>query len=125
MVDAAHAPVPAPSARPLEKREQRAGCARSIAEVKVIGTGIVVVDGSFDDAYAEKIAVESERAWRVGGHHRDVMKPGSDRLHGETSIPASISNISAASRPSFLSSSAAWVRSAVVKARIAWSMRSP
>src|SRR6185437_9789567 len=52
-------------ARPFEERDQRAGCTRLVAEIKVVAVRIVEVDGLLDKRETELAAVEVDRTLRV------------------------------------------------------------
>ena len=45
-----------------------------IAEVEVVGAGVVEVDGALDEAEAEAFGVEVEVGLRVGGDGGDVVE---------------------------------------------------
>jgi hypothetical protein len=81
---AATCPVPwrpRRSAGPQEERHDAARVADVIAEVEVVGLGIVEVDGTLDEAQAEHPDVEVEVALRVAGDRGDVMD-AEDFAHG-------------------------------------------
>ena len=72
---------------PGEEGEDGAGGAEVVAEVEVVGAGVVEVDGALDEAEAEDLGVEVEVGLGVGGDGGDVVKTD-DGLsgHGVTSM---------------------------------------
>ena len=61
-------------ARPGEESEDGAGGAEVVAEIEVVGAGVVKVDGALDEAEAEDLGVEVEICLRVGGDGGDVVE---------------------------------------------------
>jgi hypothetical protein len=59
---------------PGKEGEDGAGGAEVVAEVEVVGAGVVEVDGALDEAEAEDLGVEVEISLRVGGDGGDVVK---------------------------------------------------
>ena len=59
---------------PGEEGEDGAGRAGVVAEVEVVGAGVVEVDGALDEAEAEAFGVEVEIGLRVGGDGGDVVE---------------------------------------------------
>ena len=76
----------ATDAGPGEEGEDGAGGAEVVAEVEVVGAGVVEVDGALDEAEAEDLGVEVEVGLGVGGDGGDVVETD-DGLggHGRTS----------------------------------------
>jgi hypothetical protein len=60
-----------------------------IAEVKVIGRGVVEVDRSLDEPQAKDSGVEVEIALRVAGDTGDMMNTGGPETHRPDSCLAS------------------------------------
>lgn len=71
-----------PGVGPREEGEDGAGGAGVVAEVEVIGAGIVEVDGALDEAKAEDLRVEVEVALGVGGNGGDMMEADDGSWHG-------------------------------------------
>ena len=77
----------------LEPGEDRAGRALLVAEVEVVGLGLVEVDGLLDQPQPEHVGVELDVLLRVARDHRDVVEPfelhdallGVDRGHASRS----------------------------------------
>ncbi len=61
-------------AGPWEEGEDGAGGAEVVAEVEVVGAGVVEVDGALDEAEAEALGVEVEVRLRVGGDGGDMVE---------------------------------------------------
>lgn len=59
--------------RPGEKGDEGAGGTLGVAVVEVIGAGVVVVDGDFDEAKAEDPRVEVDVALGITAHGGDVV----------------------------------------------------
>src|SRR5690606_22579781 len=59
---------------PREKRQDGSRASHLVAEVKVIGSGIVKVDGLFDEPQAERPGIKVEIALGVAGDRRDVVQ---------------------------------------------------
>src|SRR5262249_34990146 len=71
--DLTRAEVPLRHPRPRKEREDRARRADPVAEVEVVGPGIVEVDGQLDEAKADDLRVEVERPLRIARDRGDVM----------------------------------------------------
>ena len=74
MGDFAGAGVSAVGVGPGEEGQDGAGRSGVVAEVEVVGAGVVEVDGALDEAEAENLGVEIEVALGVGGDGGDVVK---------------------------------------------------
>jgi len=59
---------------PGEEGEDGAGGASVVAEVEMVGAGVIEVDRAFDEAEAEAFGVEVEVGLGVGGDGGDVME---------------------------------------------------
>ena len=59
---------------PREKREDRPGRTGIVAVIEMIGAGIVLVDGLFDEALPEHAGVEIHVLAGIGGDRGDVME---------------------------------------------------
>lgn len=62
--------------RPREERQQRAGAPRRVAEVEVVGAGVVEVDRELHQALTKNLLIEPQVPLRVCGNGGDVMKAG-------------------------------------------------
>jgi hypothetical protein len=86
VVHPADPPAAARRVRPLEEGQQRARAADGIAEVQVVRAGIVEVDGALYQPQPQHVAVEVQRALRVGRHHGHVVQPvRGQRFHRSSS----------------------------------------
>ncbi len=72
--DFADAGGAAADAGPGEEGEDGAGGAEVVAEVEVVGAGVVEVDGALDEAEAEALGIEVEVGLGVGGDGSDVVE---------------------------------------------------
>ena len=79
----------ATSIRPRKERHDTSGGAFSIAEIEMVGGGVVEVDGSLDEPEPEDASVEVEITLGVAGNARDVMNPGGCKSHGKEDIRVS------------------------------------
>ena len=68
---------------PGEEGHDGAWGAGVVAEVEVVGAGVVEVDGALDEAEAEDLGVEVEVLLGVGGDGGDVVEAGDGCWHGE------------------------------------------
>ncbi len=80
--DFAGAGVAAAGAGPGEEGEDGSGRAGVVAEVEVVGSGVVEVYGALDEAQAEDLGVEVEVALGVGGDCGDVVETDDWFWHG-------------------------------------------
>lgn len=77
-------PRAAPARRgvlPGEKREDGAGRACFIAEVEMVGAGVVKIDGFLDEAQAQNLAVKVKVALGAARDGRDVMPAQDTAFH--------------------------------------------
>jgi hypothetical protein len=74
----AGADAAARGAPPREEGEDRAGRAGRVAEVEVVGAGVVEVDGLLDQAQAEDAGVEVDGALGVAADRGDVVDAARD-----------------------------------------------
>ena len=65
-----------------EEGEDRAGPAAGVAEIEVVGAGIVEIDGELDQAEPEDAGVEIDAALGVGRDRGDVVDAGDGVGHG-------------------------------------------
>jgi len=68
--------------RPGEEGHDGAGGAGVVAEVEVVGAGVVEVDGALDQAETEDLGVEVQVALWVGGDGGDVVEAEDGFWHG-------------------------------------------
>jgi hypothetical protein len=73
-----------PSVRPWEERENAAGASGLVAEIKMIGCGIVEIHGPLYQAQPESAGVEIEISLWVTGDSGYVMNPGRAKRHQAT-----------------------------------------
>lgn len=67
---------------PGEEGHGGAGAAEGVAEVEVVGGGVVVVDGDLGHAEAEDVGVEIDVGLGVAGDGGDVMEAGDEGSYG-------------------------------------------
>jgi hypothetical protein len=79
--DLATALSTAPRVRPREKGENAARTSCLVAEVEVVGSGIVEVDRSLYQSKAESSRIEIKIALGIAGDAGDVMDTGSAETH--------------------------------------------
>ena len=85
--DLTGAGVSAAGVRPGEEGQDGAGRSGVVAEIEVVGAGVVEVDGALDEAKAEDLGVEVEVALRVRGDGGDVVKTDDGFEHVDGSFP--------------------------------------
>jgi hypothetical protein len=73
---------------PWEEGHDGAGGAGVVAEVEVVGAGIVEVDGALDQAEAEDLGVEVEVALRVRRDGGDMVEAEDGLWHGISFLSA-------------------------------------
>ena len=79
-----------------EEGEDRAGTAVRVAEIEVVGAGIVEIDGELDQAEPEDAGVEIDAALGVGRDRGDVVDAGDGVGHGGLRVSRPVSQVIAA-----------------------------
>jgi hypothetical protein len=65
-----------------------------VAEIDVIGAGVIIIDGQFDETQAQNLRVEVEGLLRVARYCGDVVKTEDTLGHGSILIvPSSITSL--------------------------------
>src|SRR5690606_4118806 len=74
----------------LPRKESKDRSRRScfVAEVEVIGTGIIKVDGLLNESQSQDFRVESQVTFRVASDCRDVVKSLYTVVHKTVALPA-------------------------------------
>jgi hypothetical protein len=78
---------------PRKKSEGASRASLLIAEVEMIGRGIVEVYRALDEPEAEDTGVEVEIPLRIAGYAGDVMNTGSTKAHGTDSCLAFLGDL--------------------------------
>jgi hypothetical protein len=60
---------------PLEERHRRTGLRRFVAEIQVIGAGIIEVDRFLDQPQPQHLRIKINRPLGVGANQRNVVYP--------------------------------------------------
>jgi hypothetical protein len=68
---------------PREEGDVGAGRPLAVAEVEVIGAGVVVVDGALDESQPEGLRIELRVAFGVTGDSGDVVNAGGLKCHAQ------------------------------------------
>ena len=87
-IDLARAANPTSRAWPREKRQDCARRAACIAEIKVVGAGIIEIHSALDKAQSQQASVKIQIALRITGNRGDVMKSGNFDVHINSSLTA-------------------------------------
>ena len=65
-----------------------------VGEIDVIGAGVIIIDGQFDETQAKNFGVEVQRLLRVARYRGDVVKTEDTFGHGNILIvPSSITSL--------------------------------